>query len=450
MRNLKFYLYYFLTALPVLASCQIEFADAVIDQFYSNANPDFSDFYGNNGTTDLCNVYLVDVGDFILGNNDSLVAITENSSITLAFTDNLVFDAVDQDDLFVEEIGGGQEFGELYVSPDGINFTFLDMLNGATLNSFDLNDYAYDDVVKAVRIVGGNTGGCIPGLDVSRVFGVEGANCLCGADLAPFPFELCNQDTLVSLETIPLQGMTGQWIGPGVEDNSFNPLGLEGTVTLQYLVNFGHPVCPVDTVDYQVTLSTCDCAGVLNGLSTVDDCGVCLEPGDPQFNQSCLDCAGLLNGPGLIDTCGVCLDPSDPLFGMSCFDCMGVPEGQHIIDLCGDCLLASDPLFNLGCPERFRVYIPTIFNPGSGGLDESFGIQFNPENIGQLVRFEVYDRWGSLLFQILDTPLVEVDQWWDGRFAGSVLESGAYSYQYHITYPEMAPDIGVGTLVLIK
>jgi hypothetical protein len=55
-----------------------------------------------------------------------------------------------------------------------------------------------------------------------------------------------------------------------------------------------------------------------------------------------------------------------------------------------------------------------------------------------------------LLFQILDTPLVEVDQWWDGRFAGSVLESGAYSYQYHITYPEMAPDIGVGTLVLIK
>ncbi len=450
MPKLKLYLYYLLTALPVIASAQIEFADEVIDQFYSNANPNFSDFYGNNGTTDLCNVYLVDITDFILGNNDSLVAITENSFITLAFTDNLVFDAEDQDDLFIEEIGGGQEFGELFVSPDGINFTFLDMINGATLNSFDLNDYAYDDVVKAIRIVGGNTGGCIPGLDISRVFGVEGANCFCGAELAPFPFELCNQDTVVSLESIPQQGTPGKWIGPGVEDNFFNPLGLEGTITLQYLVNDGHPVCPVDTVDYQVTLSTCDCAGVLNGLATVDDCGLCLESSDPQFNLSCLDCAGVLNGPSLIDTCGVCLDPLDPEFGMSCFDCMGIPEGPHIIDLCGDCLLATDPLFNQSCPERFRVYIPTIFNPGGIGSDGSFGLQYDPDNIGHLERFEVYDRWGSLLFQIQDTPLREVTLWWDGRFRGSELESGAYSYQYHITYPELAADISVGTLILIK
>ena len=438
-----------LILLPFCAKGQIEFADAVIDQFYSNANPNFTDFYGNNGITDLCNIYLVNVGDQILGDSDSLVALPQGSSITLAFTDNLVFDAVDQDDLFVEEKGGGQEFGELFVSPDGINFTFLDVLNGATLNSFDLSDYPYDDVVKAVRIVGNDTGGCIPGLDISRVFGVEGANCFCGADLAPFPFDICNQDTIVSLENIAQGVVEGVWVGPGVVDNTFNPMGLDDEVTLQFLVNEGHPVCPVDTVEYSFQLATCDCEGILNGSSIVDDCDLCLLPQDPQFNRTCQDCAGVVNGMAIVDSCGVCLEPFDPEFNMSCFDCLGVINGPHIFDLCGNCLLEDDPLFNLDCPELFRVYVPNIFTPYSG-VENEFGLQYDENSLGHLVIFEVYDRIGQLIFQVEDTPLVEIENWWDGRFRGDELEAGVYTYHYQITYPEFPPDFVAGTVVLMK
>ena len=50
--------------------------------------------------------------------------------------------------------------------------------------------------------------------------------------------------------------------------------------------------------------STCtDCAGVVNGSSEVDDCGVCA--GD---NSTCADCAGVPNGNNLIDQCGICDD----------------------------------------------------------------------------------------------------------------------------------------------
>ena len=48
----------------------------------------------------------------------------------MGFTDNLIFDAPGQDDLFIQEQGGGLELGEVWVSPDGVNFTFLDTLNG--------------------------------------------------------------------------------------------------------------------------------------------------------------------------------------------------------------------------------------------------------------------------------------------------------------------------------
>ena len=64
--------------------------------------------------------------------------------------------------------------------------------------------------------------------------------------------------------------------------------------------------------------------------------------------------------------------------------------------------------------------------------------------------FEVYDRIGQLIFQVEDTPLVEIENWWDGRFRGDELEAGVYTYHYQITYPEFPPDFVAGTVVLMK
>ena len=49
-----------------------------------------------------------------------------------------------------------------------------------------------------------------------------------------------------------------------------------------------------------------DCAGVINGTSVLDECGVC--GGD----NSCVDCAGVANGASVLDDCGTCdADPSN-------------------------------------------------------------------------------------------------------------------------------------------
>jgi len=97
--------------------------------------------------------------------------------------------------------------------------------------------------------------------------------------------------------------------------------------------------------------SCADCAGTPNGTAIIDSCGVCLPPDDPDFNQSCLDCNGVVNGPARIDSCGVCLEPSDPLFNQSCADCAGTPNGMAIIDSCGVCIEPTDPNFNQSCTD---------------------------------------------------------------------------------------------------
>ncbi len=429
---------------------QTEFADTIIDAFYSGTNPEFNDFYGNNGTSDGCRLFLIDP-EVCLGDTDFVVCLPEGSYITVGFTDNLIFDAPGQDDLFIQEQGGGQELGEVWVSPDGVNFTFLDTLNGRLINSYDLADYPYDDVVKAVRVIGLDFGGCNPGLELQRVFGIQGANCDCGAQLGSFPTDICAVDTTVFLNQYLLSDTDGIWSGIGVsQDSIFNPKDFQeqSDVEVFFLVNEGHPICPVDSVRFQIDLAICDCLGTPNGRAEIDGCGLCLFPEDPSFDD-CADCLGVLQGDAVIDTCGVCLPIDDPEFNNSCRDCEGIIFGNAIIDLCGKCLSPENPDFNNTCTEIFNLYLPNIYD-FSSEESLSIGPLYHPDNAGQLVHFEVYDRWGNLVYGVYDAPLSEISQWWDGRFNGTQVNTGIYVYKLLIEFSFREDFEFVGSISLIN
>ncbi len=81
---------------------------------------------------------------------------------------------------------------------------------------------------------------------------------------------------------------------------------------------------------------TCaDCAGVPNGQNTEDNCGVCDDNPDND-NESCTDCMEILNGPNSLDDCGICDDNPDN-DNETCADCAGIPNGQSVTDDCGVC-----------------------------------------------------------------------------------------------------------------
>lgn len=94
-----------------------------------------------------------------------------------------------------------------------------------------------------------------------------------------------------------------------------------------------------------------DCAGVPFGGREIDDCGFCLTPGVPPFNQECAGCDGVPNSGAVFDMCGNCTIPGSPEEN-SCFGCDGVPNSGFIVDPCtGLCLLESDPRFGQGCRD---------------------------------------------------------------------------------------------------
>jgi hypothetical protein len=93
--------------------------------------------------------------------------------------------------------------------------------------------------------------------------------------------------------------------------------------------------------------SSCkDCAGIPNGPNVVDECGVCRLPWDEGFNSSCIGCDGILNSNKTVDLCGICGGDNS-----SCKDCAGVPNGSSLIDLCGVCRPANDEAVNSTCKD---------------------------------------------------------------------------------------------------
>jgi gliding motility-associated-like protein len=69
------------------------------------------------------------------------------------------------------------------------------------------------------------------------------------------------------------------------------------------------------------------------------------------------------------------------------------------------------------------VAIPNAFTPNNDGLNELFGIS-NPYTIGELIEFEILDRWGGKVFSTTD-PFLK----WDGKTSAGVVIPGQYVYR---------------------
>lgn len=94
------------------------------------------------------------------------------------------------------------------------------------------------------------------------------------------------------------------------------------------------------------------------------------------------------------------------------------------------------------------VVIPTIpnaFTPNGDGLNDIFRIIGIPkENITQF-NFQVYDRWGQLIFSTND-----ILEGWDGRFKGELCPVGVYVWVIYYEDNKKIKTTNKGTVTLVR
>lgn len=98
--------------------------------------------------------------------------------------------------------------------------------------------------------------------------------------------------------------------------------------------------------------------------------------------------------------------------------------------------LESEPS-NIVCNDNCElIEFPNIITPNGDFKNDFFRPLPTPRNVQSLV-FEVYNRWGKLVYKSSD----DVDINWDGRgFGGELLNMGVYYYSATVTFYKLNPE----------
>ncbi len=95
-----------------------------------------------------------------------------------------------------------------------------------------------------------------------------------------------------------------------------------------------------------------------------------------------------------------------------------------------------------------RVLVPTGFSPNQDAFNNLLSIHGKS---GTMVKiFQVFDRWGELLFQDVDIPINDTTRGWDGTYKSKEMQPGVYVWYLEAEYSDGMTESFKGETTLIR
>ncbi|MCF8246829.1 MAG: proprotein convertase P-domain-containing protein [Saprospiraceae bacterium] len=95
-----------------------------------------------------------------------------------------------------------------------------------------------------------------------------------------------------------------------------------------------------------------------------------------------------------------------------------------------------------------RVLVPTGFSPNQNGTNDLLIVHGKK---GTMIKsFQVFDRWGELLWQDVDIPINEPARGWDGTFKSKDMPAGVYVWYLEAEYEDGMKESLKGETTLIR
>lgn len=125
-----------------------------------------------------------------------------------------------------------------------------------------------------------------------------------------------------------------------------------------------------------------------------------------------------------------------------------------------DCSVSIQALDTFGCPAeasmRVRVlkdydlYIPNVFMPRGGHDNSQFYASVYLQQLKTVHSFQIFDRWGGLVFEDFDYQPNLVERGWDGTIDGREAPGGVYVYKIDIEFVDGFRRMFAGDVTLIR
>jgi len=144
-----------------------------------------------------------------------------------------------------------------------------------------------------------------------------------------------------------------------------------------------------------------------------------------------------------------------PQNGLSCANCPNpilrndATETQYIISIIDENECVHE--FEFPISYNSTPYIPSAFSPNNDGINDTFQIFFkNSAQSPTINNFQIFNRWGGLIYSEKNLDPFSSQEWWDGTNHGKKLNTGIYIYQIEIEYPNGEKLEFEGDITLVK
>ncbi|MCB0639425.1 MAG: gliding motility-associated C-terminal domain-containing protein, partial [Lewinella sp.] len=126
----------------------------------------------------------------------------------------------------------------------------------------------------------------------------------------------------------------------------------------------------------------------------------------------------------------------------------GLPAGSYSLVITDElgCQLDTTLLIE---PARCPIYVPNAFSPDGDGVNDDFRIHAWADLALTVRRYEIYDRWGGLIYRAEDFPVHGAGPWWDGRYHGEPLPVSTYVYLIEVIYPDGVVETLTGDVTVL-
>jgi gliding motility-associated-like protein len=99
--------------------------------------------------------------------------------------------------------------------------------------------------------------------------------------------------------------------------------------------------------------------------------------------------------------------------------------------------------------KRLKAFVPNAFSPNNDGKNDRLHV-FADDDVMLIVSFQIYDRWGTMVYDNKNLKPNDISEGWDGSFRGQTLNPDVFIYSITLELTDGDRQHISGEVILIK
>lgn len=100
--------------------------------------------------------------------------------------------------------------------------------------------------------------------------------------------------------------------------------------------------------------------------------------------------------------------------------------------------------------RRRHIYVPNIFSPNGDGINDVFSVFPKPNTVRSIKTFQVFDRWGELVYTAPEFGPNDPGIGWDGRLRGKEMPPAVFAWVIEVEFIDGVTEVFNGDVTLTK